>query len=136
TTDFVGVIFSRLPIEGTFSLNEVRVGTTNAPDVVISLRWSSDKNEFGTPGVFFAESGKKGKGSHASLSPYDMNNTLVAAGPDFRRGFINKVPTGNADLAPTILWILGLTPPVPMDGRILAEALSAGPGLSLKPEQK
>jgi arylsulfatase A-like enzyme len=136
TTDFVGVIFSRIPIEGTFSLEEARIGTTNAPDVVVSLRWNPNKNDVGTPGMFFGENGKKGKGSHASLSPYDMNNTLVGAGPDFRSGIVNKLPTGNADVAPTVLWILGVKPPEPMDGRILTEALVSGPSLSLKPEQK
>jgi hypothetical protein len=47
-------------------------------------------------------------GNHASLSPYDMHNTLVAAGPDLRRGVLDTLPSGNTDLAPTVLWILGL----------------------------
>ena len=135
-SDFAGVIFSRTPIEGTFPLEQVRIGTTNAPDVLVSLRWSAEKNELGTPGMVVADNLKKGKGTHASLSRFDMNNTLVAFGPDFRRGFINELPTGNADLAPTILWILGVNPPQPMDGRILTEALAGHDGPGPKSEQK
>jgi arylsulfatase A-like enzyme len=53
-----------------------------------------------------------------------MNNTLIASGPDFRRGWTDEVPSGNIDVAPTILWILGLAPAHPMDGRVLREALA------------
>jgi len=127
TTDFAGVIFTRIPVEGAFPLDQVRVGTSNSvPDVVIAMRWSADKNEFGTPGLLISEGGKKGKGSHGSLSRFEMHNTLVAAGPDFKSGLINELPTGNADLAPTILHILGVPQSTPMDGRVLEEALVSG----------
>ena len=64
-----------------------------------------------------------GKGTHATLSRFDMRNTLIAAGPDFRRGQIDDLPSGNVDLAPTILKILEIQSPQPMDGRVLSEAL-------------
>jgi arylsulfatase A-like enzyme len=63
-----------------------------------------------------------GAGTHATLSRFDMHNTLIIAGPDFRRGTIDDLPTGNVDLAPTILEILGIKAP-PMDGRVLVEAM-------------
>jgi arylsulfatase A-like enzyme len=47
----------------------------------------------------------------------------VAAGPDIKRGLISDVPSGNIDLAPTVLWLLGVPPAKPMDGRVLHEAL-------------
>jgi len=125
TADFTGVVFSRLKIEGTFPLESVRYPTTNnAPDVIISLRWHAGLNEYGTPGMFQSAEGTKGKGSHASLSPYDMNNTLVAAGPDLKKGMINETPSGNVDLTPTVLWILGVKPSHPLSGRVLHEALA------------
>ena len=34
------------------------------------------------------------KGTHVSLSRFDLHNTLIAAGPDFREGFINQTPSG------------------------------------------
>jgi predicted AlkP superfamily pyrophosphatase or phosphodiesterase len=136
-SDFAGVVFSRLQIEGTFPLEQVRLNSTNpVPDLVVSLRWSDEPNQYGAPGLVTSDGGKKGDGTHASLSRYDMHNTLVAAGPDFRKGFIDGLPTGNADLAPTILWILGVPPPQPLDGRILAEALSAHAPPGDKPEQQ
>jgi arylsulfatase A-like enzyme len=52
-----------------------------------------------------------------------MHNMLIAAGPDFRRGEVDDLPTGNVDLAPTILQILGIKAPMKTDGRILAEPM-------------
>jgi arylsulfatase A-like enzyme len=135
-TDFAGVIFSRIPVEGAFPLEQVRISKEHgAPDVLVSMRWSSDKNESGAPGLIIAEGGKKGKGTHASLGPTDLRNTLVAAGPDFKPGMIDDLPSGNADLAPTILHILGVPQPAdtPMDGRVLEEALVNGSSPSEKP---
>jgi predicted AlkP superfamily pyrophosphatase or phosphodiesterase len=125
TTDFAGVIFSRLPIEGTFPLERAGYVSTNStsPDVLISLRWTPDRNEYGAPGMITSAGGTRGKGTHGSLSRYDMNNTLVAVGPDIKKGLISDVPSGNVDLAPTVLWLLGVEPMKPMDGRVLHEAL-------------
>ena len=52
-----------------------------------------------------------------------MHNTQIAAGPDFRRGGTDDLPTGNVDVAPTILHILGIKPSQEMDGRVLSEAM-------------
>jgi arylsulfatase A-like enzyme len=125
TADFTGVIFSRLPIEGTFPLERAGYASTNStsPDVVISLRWTSARNDYGAPGTIISSGGTRGKGTHGSLSRYDMNNTLVAFGPDIKKGFISDVPSGNVDLAPTVLWLLGVEPTERMDGRVLHEAL-------------
>ena len=128
------MIFSHVAIEGTFPLEQVRVATTNAPDVLVAMRWNSRTNVFGAPGLFVADTNKKG--AHGSLSPFDMHNTLVAAGPDFRRGFKDALPTGNIDLAPTILWVLGIQPPQKMDGRILSEAVKGLKAPKGKSEQK
>jgi predicted AlkP superfamily pyrophosphatase or phosphodiesterase len=137
TTDFAGVIFSRLPIEGTFPLETVRYDPTNhPPDVLLSMRWTADRNEHGAPGMFFSMDGTKGKGSHASLSHFDMHNTLIASGPDFKKGFMNETPSGNIDVAPTILWLLGVKPPFVMDGRVLHEALETGSEPVPKPVEK
>ncbi|MEI7729407.1 MAG: alkaline phosphatase family protein [Verrucomicrobiota bacterium] len=126
-TDFAGTIFSRVAVEGAFSLETVRINTTNVtPDVVMSMRWVDEANENGVSGMFYGDGGARGKGSHASLSKYDLKNTLVAAGPDFKKGMVDALPSGNVDLTPTILWILGIAPPQPLDGRVLHEALVNG----------
>jgi predicted AlkP superfamily pyrophosphatase or phosphodiesterase len=134
TSDFAGVIFSRLEIPGTFPLETVRYNSTNgAPDLVVALRWTADRNDYGAPGMFLSMDGTKGKGSHASLSRFDMNNTLVASGPDFKKGLVSDVPSGNIDLAPTLLHLFGIKPPQPLDGRVLHEALAASTETVPKP---
>ena len=129
--DWAGVVFSRDPLDGTFPLAAAHIDSPEAPDLVISLHWTRGRSANGTPGLQTADLSPSSKtvGSHASLSPYDMHNTLVAAGPDFRRGVTDSLPSGNTDLAPTILWILGFRAEASkMDGRVLGEALAvAGP---------
>ncbi len=133
--DFTGVIFCRLALPGTFPLAQVHLDTNRTqPDVVLSMRWASQTNEFGIPGTLVAESGRKGTGAHGSLSPYELHNTLVASGPDFRRGWIDDLPTGNTDLAPTILHLLGILIPSHMDGRVFSEALNTGAAATIQPE--
>jgi arylsulfatase A-like enzyme len=125
--DWTGVIFSKSPLEGTFPLSEARIDSPEAPDLVVSLHWTRDTSPTGTPGLQTSDLAPTATklANHASLSPYDMHNTLVAAGPDFRRGFTDALPTGNTDLAPTVLWILGLRgEAAKMDGRVLGEALA------------
>jgi arylsulfatase A-like enzyme len=133
--DYTGVLFTREGIEGTFPLSLAKIDTPDAPDIVISFRWSDGRNANGTPGLLVSETGGRrgpGEGDHASLSRFDLHNTLVAAGPDFRKGVVDPLPSGNTDIAPTVLWILGIQPAAPMDGRILTEALAI-PGPKLQP---
>jgi predicted AlkP superfamily pyrophosphatase or phosphodiesterase len=137
--DFAGVIFTKEPMPGTFRLDQARIASKEAPDVVMAFRWNEEKNQFGIPGMIDADWQREaGKGTHATLSRFDMHNMLIAAGPDFHRGKVSDLPSGNVDLAPTILRILGITPPQQLDGRILSEAMvsmdPATPGL--KPETK
>jgi hypothetical protein len=55
-----------------------------------------------------------------------MGNTLIAAGPDFKSGFVDKLPSGNSDVAPTVAHLLGIPAgaDAAMDGRVLREALA------------
>ena len=136
-SDFAGVIFSRLALPGTFPLEQVRLNRANpAPDVIASMRWSDEKNQYGAPGLIVSEGGKKDEGTHSSLSRFDLHNTLVAAGPDFRAGYQDELPTGNADVAPTVLWILGVRAGPRMDGRVLTEALQGQKAPRAKLESK
>lgn len=123
---YTGVILTRQPIEGAFSFEQARVDAPTAPDIIVSLRWNADKNDAGTPGMVVSDISEygPGQGMHVTLSRFDMHNTLIAAGPDFRSGVMNHLPSGNVDIAPTILWILGVKPPRLMDGRVLTEALT------------
>ena len=123
-SDFAGVILTRSVHQGTFTLAQAQLDAPAAPDVLVACRWNNQPNKFGTAGQIASDIGKNvGQGSHSTLSPHDMNNTLIASGPDFRRGWTDETPSGNIDIAPTILRILGLKAPHPMDGRNLKEAL-------------
>jgi arylsulfatase A-like enzyme len=75
-----------------------------------------------------------GQGMHGSLSAFDLHNTCVAAGPDFAKGVSDDLPTGNIDIAPTVLWILGIEPQRKMSGRVLSEVLTGCAAPALKPE--
>src|ERR1041385_6742122 len=135
-SDFAGVIFTKKPMEGTFGLAPATIQSPHGPDVEMSFRWNDSKNQFGIPGMIDADwQRKSGEGTHVTLSRFDMHNTLIAAGPDFKRGETDDLPSGNVDLAPTILQILGIKPPQNMDGRILAEAMTVAMP-SREPESK
>ena len=138
-SDFAGVIFTKEPMEGTFGLTQALIQRGDAPDVVMAFRWTDLQNQFGVTGEIDADWQRAaGKGTHATLSRFDMHNTLIAAGPDFKRGQTDDLPTGNVDLVPTILQILGIKVPHQMDGRILSEAVAAPTSLlpAPKPEAK
>ena len=125
--DWTGVVLSKEPLEGTFPLAEARIDSPESPDLVVSLRWTRGKSATGTPGLLTVDMAPTAKkaGQHASLSPFDMHNTLIARGPDFRRGVADTLPSGNTDIAPTVLWLLGYHDEASrMDGRVLGEALS------------
>ncbi|HWC61393.1 MAG TPA: alkaline phosphatase family protein, partial [Verrucomicrobiae bacterium] len=131
TEDSVSTILTAHPHEGTFALDDALIHSKDAPDVVIAFRWTSNTNAQGVPGTLVSESQGSNispaaqKATHASLSPFDMHNTLVAAGPDVRPGFVDETPSGNVDVAPTIYKILGAKPPATLNGRVLTEALVA-----------
>ncbi len=127
--DFAGVIFTRDTQPGTFAMSAVHIDAPDAPDIAVALRWNDDKNAAGFPGEVVSDGGRKpGQGTHATLSRYDMRNTLVASGPDFKQGWRDELPSGNVDLAPTIARLLGLPKPAGMDGRVLLEALTEPAG--------
>lgn len=128
--DFAGVIFTRgeepssAALAGTFPLAKVHLESPDAPDVVVSLRWDDERNRDEVPGRIISDPGRSvGQGTHATLSRFDLHNTLIAAGPDFRVGFRNGLPSGNVDVAPTVAALLGLKG-AKMDGRMLAEAFT------------
>jgi len=132
-TDFAGVIFTRAPMDGAFGLDKAKIDSDGAPDVEMAFRWNENKNQFGVAGMIDGDWQRAaGKGTHATLSKFDMHNTLIAAGPDFRRGETDELPSGNVDIAPTILRILGIESSAELDGRILVEAMTEPKSTSMQ----
>ncbi len=136
--DWGGVLFTaaRAPgdphgaIEGTFSLELAQVANAErGPDVMITFPWSSRPNAFGVPGTDLANVSGGARlyvSDHGSMSPWNVRNTFLAWGVDFKKHATVRVPVGNVDVAPTILSVLGLEADG-CDGRVLREALEGGP---------
>ena len=124
---FSGVIFANGNLPGTFPLAEVKVGGPTAPDVIVSTHWTRRVAHDEHPVVEVFNDGyheyAAGCGMHVTLSPTDLHNTCVAAGPDFRRGVVDSLPSGNVDIAPTLLDLMEVKTDAPLDGRVLQEAL-------------
>lgn len=124
---FVDTRYGAIP--GTFPLAQVRLENGmrrdhGQPDVVVSYAWDDRAVIQGMPGIEFESFGPGQRGMHGSFGPTDVHNTLIAAGPSFRRATTVTDPSGNVDLAPTVAHVLGLALPQ-ADGRILDEALEA-----------
>ena len=113
-------------IAGTLPFKTARWAHPRSGDILVSANWNAEKNDFGYEG----KTTQTGVAGHGSASPYDIHNTLIAVGPDFRDHSTDEAPTGNVDIAPTVLRLLGLTPPASMSGRIIEEALRTGPAPS------
>src|SRR5256714_900836 len=122
-SDFAGVIFTRDKLDGTFPLNAARIDTSNAADIVMSFDWTGQSGQFGVRGMIDADWNRKaGEGTHATLSAFDVHNTLITAGPDFQVGFEDKMPAANVGIARGIIQILDFSIPQGVVGRGLMEA--------------
>ena len=115
-------------VEGALPLSLAGGEGPRAPDIIMSFDWDSRPNAAGYRGFSHASGGAPGLGQHGSMSRHDMNNVMLARGPSFVRGARVASPTGNADVAPTVLRLLGLPIPPDMDGRVVSEALTGGGG--------
>ncbi|MEE8443218.1 MAG: alkaline phosphatase family protein [Dehalococcoidia bacterium] len=125
-----GPIFTRDasgPVPGTLPMSLIHNDNERSSDILFSFGWDSSVNPYGFPGGVFSAGGRVGIGMHGSLSPYEVRSMLVAAGPHFKESMRSTVPSGIVDLFPTVLHILGVEPPGPVDGRVLHEALDGGP---------
>jgi arylsulfatase A-like enzyme len=98
--------------------------------LLVTFPWTSQPNRFGVPGTDLADVSGGARlyaSDHGSMSPWNVRNTLIAWGVDFKRGVTVRAPASTADIAPTILAILGMAGGEGLDGRVLHEALLDGP---------
>ena len=115
-------------IPGTLPARLVGMEGPRAPSITVSFRWDSTVNSAGFAGHAYSTNLSPGKGQHGSMSPHETRNVFFAKGPDFRQSASIDSPTGNVDIAPTILHLLGLSGSESMHGRVLSDALESGPG--------
>ena len=108
------------------SISDIGLEGPRSPDVVVSML----SIETGQPAPLersgAATGGVVGVGSHGGGSPAELHNTLIASGPSFLSRVQSQIPSGNIDVAPTVLDLLGISVPSHMDGRILTESLVDG----------
>ncbi len=127
----VGAVFTRAEtrgssagwVPGTLSFDVANWDHERSADILYSADWTGERNEYGYAGT----TAQRGVAGHGSTSPFDIHATLVAAGPDLKEQLEADVPSGNVDLAPTFLHLLGIDIPSSMQGRVLLEVLKNGP---------
>lgn len=131
--EYIGAVFVAKrygAIPGTLPAEDVHLeNAARGPDIIISYAWDADAVVQGFRGTEY-NSMSNDRGMHGSFSLIDVHNTLLAAGPDFRNGFRDPLPSGNVDVAPTIASLLGLALPKAA-GRPLREALTGQQGRPL-----
>ena len=127
-TPGIGAIFTRAAqagsldghVAGTLSFDVVHWSHDRSAQIMFSPDWTDAPNAHGVRGSVAAG----GTAGHGSSSPWDVHNTLIAAGPDLGRGLTIDVPSANVDLMPTFLNLLGLAIPPSVQGRSLDEAFA------------
>ena len=136
----VGAIFTRAArsgspegaVPGTLSFDVARWAHARSGEILVSANWSDEANKT----RFAGTTTQGGIAGHGTSSPFDIHNTLIAAGPDFRERTTSRVPTGNVDLAPTLLHLLSLPAPATMTGRVIREGLRNGPSPAATPVEQ
>ena len=113
-------------IEGTLPASLVGAEGLRAPDLAVSFRWDDRLNASGYEGYVYSTGGAAGLGQHGSMGRSEMRCSLFARGGSFKRGVRIDSPTGNVDLAPTVLHLLGIGGGDTIQGRALTESLADG----------
>ena len=127
--EWAGAVATDLPNSSSTkfaSISEIGLSGPRSPHIAVTMRsWPTGQPApLARSGV--TAGGKVGVGSHGGSSSAELHNTLIVSGPSFVEGVKSHIPSGNIDIAPTVLEMLGITQPGHFDGRVLAEALKTG----------
>ena len=135
--DYVGGLFvdsSYGEVAGALPLSAIGLegdALTPRPAIAVNFKTFSldPKNPLQTAVQIADSTLQEGQGMHGSLGRDNTLNNMAAMGPDFKRGFVDPAPVGNADLAQTLAAVLGLQLPAngALTGRVVEEALVGGP---------
>jgi arylsulfatase A-like enzyme len=131
STDWIGPVFTDGEgdasglgrLAGTVAYSAIGWDHDRGADILTGADWNDAENEHGYAGEVLTP----GVAGHGSSSPWDIRATFVAAGPRIKAGVESSVPTGNIDLVPTTLELVGAPIPPDLDGRVLREILLTGP---------
>jgi hypothetical protein len=76
-----------------------------------------------------------GMGMHGAAGARDLHNFCAVLGPDFRHQFVDRFPSGDTDIAPTLASVLHQPVEPGVTGRILREAMAdSGAGSDVQPQ--
>ena len=132
--DYVGGVFvddKYGPLPGTLPLSAINLaGSAKAPRPAIVVAFKVfylAPDNLMTAIQVSDGAQQEGQGIHGGFGRDSTYNNMAAMGPDFKERFVDSLPVGNGDIAPTIAHLLGsdlrrgrLT------GRVLSEALRSG----------
>ena len=128
---FVDDSLGRFP--GTLPLSAINLkGRAATPTPAIAVNFRSYASGCAEPSTCTIEVSdtvlQQGQGMHGTFSRADTMNFMAAAGPDFKRGFVDPAPASNADVGKTIAQLLGLkiADKGKLVGRPLTEAMPNG----------
>lgn len=125
--DALGTIPGTLPLS---AINLSGNAVLPRPSLVVGFRsFSTGCQVPAVCGVIVVDgTQQQGQGQHGSFSRADTFNFMAAVGPSFKRGYVDRMPTSNADVGRTIASILGLkiADKGKLVGRVMAEALLNG----------
>jgi arylsulfatase A-like enzyme len=117
---------------GALPMSAVRlIGAANVPEPSIVVGFRSFDAKGCTLGaelcaVEIADTSlQTGQGMHGSPSRADTRNFMAAIGPDFKKGYVDRMPVSNADIAPTLAHVLGfdLSADHPAAGALVGRAI-------------
>ena len=137
--NFTGTLFTRDGLPGTFPLSEARLLTRRAHRTLSCRCAGSPAN---TPTACRPDLRRRVREQrrNAARTPRSVRRTwttpCVASGPDFRAGMTNTVATGSLDIAPTLLWVFGITPPKPTDEAFCSKRSAKGEAKPPQIEQR
>lgn len=139
TQDYVDGIFVRDDlgeIPGTLPMSAIGlIGATRLPKpaMIVNFKSFSIGKDLLSRVEIVDSTGQTGQGMHGSFSRADTFNNMLAEGPDFKSGYVDNAPAGNADVAVTIAHIMGWQfsgGHGTKTGRVLTEALKGGAEVS------
>ncbi len=125
--DKYGALPGALPLS---AINLVGSSRLPRPAVVVAFKvFYFDPENVQTAAQISDTGLQEGQGMHGGFGRDSTWNNMAAIGPDFKKGFVDEAPVGNADITPTIAHLLGLPvkPNGRLQGRVLKEAMVGGP---------
>jgi hypothetical protein len=118
---------------GTLPMSQVGLkgkAVTPTPSIVVNFRSYADGCDEPTNcSVEVADTVlRQGQGMHGSFGRGDTLNFMAAIGPDFKAGYVDRLPVSNADVGATAARLLGLAqkPKGNLIGRVMTEAMPNG----------